>query len=145
MTRPSDVEARAERFPKAYSRLLLASWSVAIPVMLVGGLPLYQWRDGKAALSWLLGCVVSLAAACVAGVPVALHRAGPRRTPAETALIATAVRFVAALLPLAPLMLSGWVERGWFVLGVGVSYLALLGIDTVVVVRMLSKSNGAQG
>lgn len=134
-----------DSFARAYGRLLLASCSVAIPVMLVGAVPLFVWRSGTAAFSWLIGCVVSLTAACVAGVPVALHRARPRRTPAETALIATAVRFVAALLPLAPLMLSGWVDRGWFVLGVGVSYLALLGIDTVVAVRMLSKSNGASG
>ena len=73
------------------------------------------------------------------GDPVALALAARSRGTAMAILAATVIRFLTALLLLAPLALSGWFDRTVLVVCVGVSYVLMLLVDTLYSIRMMRR------
>ncbi len=96
----------------------------------LGYFPTVHYAGREAIGSMLAGCGVSLAASLVGAVPVARAVSGGSAQPVISILASTAFRFITVLALLAPLALSGWLDRTVFVLWAGISYVLMLFVDT---------------
>jgi hypothetical protein len=119
--------------PTAAAYLRFVAWVLGVAALTaaVGYLPTRRLGGPDAVPALVAGCVVGVLASLVGGLPVLFARRDP--TPAERLnrmLFGLALRFgVAAGLGLAA-ALSGWFARDPLLLWVGISYLALLPVDT---------------
>jgi hypothetical protein len=89
----------------------------------------------------LIGCGVSWLASCAGAIPLSLAISARSKQVANAILGSTLVRFLVVLLLVVPLALAGRLDKTAFVLAVGLSYLGLLGVDTFVAARAISREN----
>jgi len=129
---------------RSYLTLVVVAVASAMVLMGLGYVPTSRvaGRDGVAAM--VVGCVISWIAGCVGAIPVARAIGGRSRSAVNAILTATSIRFGAALVLVVPAALSGLVERKGLVLWVGISYVSMLGVDTLLAVRMLNHPNGGK-
>ena len=110
----------------------------AVGVAIAGYFPMKRIEGIPGVMAMIAGCGISWMASCAGAIPVALAASRNSMSGSATAILAsTAVRFVTALALVAPLALSGLVERTPMVMWVGISYLVLLLVDTLVSIRVL--------
>jgi hypothetical protein len=127
---------------QTYIRLILGSAGVGVVAGLLGWYPTVRIAGGAALGSMIGGIAISFVAGCVGAIPVALAgQADPTKAP-QSILAATMLRFVVALGLVLPAIFSGWFERGVLALWVGISYLAMLVVDTIFAIRILGKTQG---
>ncbi len=120
-----------------YTLLIGAALATTIVLAGLGYWPTIRVAGDQAVWSMLIGCLVSWLSSCVGAIPLArgLSEGGPQ--PALAVLYSTAFRFVTVLLLVVPLVLGSGLDRTAFVVWVALSYLVLLLVDTVFVVRMM--------
>ena len=124
--------------PPAAEYLRFLAWAAVVAGLIaaLGWVLARRWAGEDAGPAWLVGCVLSLLASAVGGIPVARARrsADPAaRVPAMMA--AMALRFAILLVLGAAAGWSGEFARGPLLLGAAASYLALLVVDTRYAVR----------
>ena len=127
---------------RTYLRLILASAGVGVVVGLLGWYPTLRIAGADAWISMLAGIAISFVAGCVGSAPVAMAGAVEQKKAPQLILAATMVRFLVVLALTVPGVLSGWFERGVLAFWVGISYLAMLVVDTMFAVRILGKTQG---
>ncbi len=121
---------------------MLASLGVAGLVGWIGYFPTVRLSGPEAVGAMVVGIAISLVSGCLGAVPICLAGADdPVRTP-PAILMATAIRFVAVLALAAPLLLTGWFPRTVLGVWVGISYLAMLAVDSVYAVRVVRRMKG---
>lgn len=133
MTKPSPT------FWTSYGTFVGVALGVAAAVTLFGYLPARRWLGDAALPAILAGCGASWLASCVGALPIASAMGGASRNAGTAILTSTAVRFVTVLVVVAPVALSGWVNRAGFVVFVGVSYVLTLLVDTMLAVRLMKR------
>ena len=85
----------------------------------------------------LAGCGVSWISSCAGAIPLAVAAGDAPQKIANAVLASTAVRFLVVLALAAPLLLGGWFPGKVLAVSLGVSYLLLLTVDSVIGLRML--------
>lgn len=95
--------------------------------------------DGPPIGAIFAGCGISWLASCAGAVPVASALAAKSPQLAMAILMATAVRFVAVLVLVVPLVLSDWFARTTLVVCVAVSYLPTLLVDTLIAIQKMKR------
>ncbi len=95
--------------------------------------------DGPPVGAIVTGCGISWLASCAGAVPIASALASKSPQLATAILMATAVRFVAVLVLVVPLVLSDWFDRTTLVVCVGVSYLLTLLLDTLIAIQKMKR------
>ena len=137
------TEARSSRFWGVYVTFIgLTFVSVAV-IGLVGYFPTVRLAGGDSVRSMVIGCGVSWLAGCLGAVAFARAVRDPAKA-GQSILTATAVRFVAVLMLVVPLVFSGLVDRRVFVVWVALSYVLLLLVETPLAVRLLRRLPGKQ-
>lgn len=132
------------RFTFMSAFTLLAGIALATLVVVVGlaYIPTLRLSGREGVWAMVAGCGVTWIASCAGAIPVALALGGRSRDTATPILASTAIRFLTVLLLVAPLALSGWIDRTVFVIGVSMSYLLVLGVDTLLATWMLKRTFG---
>ena len=121
---------------------MLASLGVAGLVGLIGYFPTVRLAGPEAFGAMLAGIAISLVAGCLGAVPIGLVGSDdPVRTP-PAILMATAIRFVVVMALTAPMVLTGWFPRPVLGLWVGISYLAMLVVDSIYAVQVVRHMKG---
>ena len=112
----------------------LASVSVACGLVLaaVGYLPTLRLGGAIGVTGMWYGIAVSLVAGLVGALPVSHAMSQTNANVPIAVLLGTALRFLVTLMLVASLVFSGLVDRVAFVTWVGVSYMVLLLVDTLV-------------
>ena len=129
-------------FAHTYTRLILAGIGTAVAVALLGYFPTVRIAGADAIGAMVAGIAVSLVAGCAGAVPIALAAQGdPAKTP-QAILTATAIRFLLALALTVSVVFSGWFDRVVLGMWVGLSYLAMLMVDTMYAVHVVAKTRG---
>ena len=105
----------------------------------LGYFPTARVAGTEAVRSMLAGCGVSLVASLMGAIPLAWVWTGRVSHSASAILASVALRFLTMLLLVAPLVLSGWVDRIVFVVWAGISYLVMLIVDTLMAIRAIKK------
>lgn len=137
-----------ETFRKHYLKLLACSIVCAALLAAIGYLPTMRLAGGAGGgglTAMFCGIGVSLFASSLGSIPICLALGDERRNTANAILGATCIRFLAVLPPVAALTLTHVVDRVPFVFWVAISYLILLGADTVVSVQSLKGLRRANG
>ncbi|MFQ5495286.1 MAG: hypothetical protein ACE5EX_07870 [Phycisphaerae bacterium] len=137
------MTATPGRFPACYLRLIGGALAVALLLCGIGYFPTVRLAGPGAVRSLAVGCGVSWLASCVGAIPVARMLTGQSDQPATAILASTGLRFVAVLAGVVPLTLSGWFQRNVFVLWVGISYLVLLLVDTILAVNLSRRDSSS--
>ncbi len=88
----------------------------------------------------LAGCSVSWVSSCAGAIPLAVAAGDAPQKIANAVLASTAVRFLVVLALAAPLLLGGWFPGKPLTVSLGVSYLVLLTVDSVMGLRMLREA-----
>ena len=125
-------------FIRLYFRYVLAASSSTLIIVILGYVPTVRIAGSDAVAAMLAGCGASWLASCLAVAPLAAVRVQEQRQVAPAVLLSTGIRFIAVLVLVVPLTLSGWFEQTVLVVWVGISYLLLLLIDTAFAVRFSS-------
>ena len=101
-------------------------------------------QSGKGAdpATALLGCGISWLAGCIGAVPVARALAKDAARVGTAILASTVVRFVTVLALVAPTVLTRDSSRVALVCWVGVSYLAMLAVDTLLAISLMRRFSG---
>lgn len=128
-----------------YTKIAGLGLLAIVALMGLGYWPTMRLATDKAFSSMLAGCGAAWVASCIGAVPLAMVQSGREANPAKAALLSTALRFVGVLAFVVPLVLSGWFQRTVLVAWVVIAYLALLGVDTVYMARMLREKSTASG
>jgi len=120
------------------------AWTVAAcgVVLVVGYLPTRSLGGEEAISAMVAGCLISVFASLVGGIPVALARRDSLGG-IQSILASFALRFIVVLAAALAVALSGYFERGPLLVWVGISYLACLVVDTryaLAAVRRLTES-----
>jgi hypothetical protein len=129
-------------FARKYLFLAAAGVATALALALLGYFPTVRLAGSQALTGMLVGIGVSLLAGLLGAVPVGLTAVrAPQKVP-QAVLLSTALRLVVVLALAASAILSGWFDR--IVVGVwaGVSYLAVLAVDTVFAVHIVGAVRG---
>jgi len=122
---------------RTYTLLVGAGLGTTIVLAGLGYWPTIRIAGGQAVKPMLAGCLVSWISSCVGAIPLARGLAAGGTQPALAILYSTAFRFVTVLLLVVPLVLGSGLDRTAIVVWVALSYLVLLLVDTVFVVRMV--------
>ena len=129
-------------FGQTYARLVLASLGTALAVGILGYYPTLRIAGADGVTAMCAGIGVSVVAGCVGAIPIGLAGQGdPTRVP-QAILTATAVRFLVVMAITVSVVFSGWFERAALGLWIGISYLAMLLVDTLYAVRVVGKMKG---
>lgn len=115
----------------ALAAVVLAAALGFVPTRRLGG------EEGLAAM--IAGCVIGWAASALGGIPVVVSR-GKAATPAgrlQAMLASMGLRFAVVLALGAAAAFSGWFSLKPLLLWIGISYLALLAVDTWYAVKGL--------
>jgi len=103
----------------------------------VGWVPTRHVGGPGAVVAMIAGCGIGLVASLLAAVPIALGAGAPPMTRTSWALAAMLVRLFAALGLGVLAGLSGWFDKGPLLIWLAISYLALLGVETMFTVKLL--------
>lgn len=133
------MSSPAPSFLGVYAAFVGVALATAAGIAGLGYIPADRLASGNGVAALLAGCGVSWVASCIGAIPVAVSLSEKSRNTATAILGATAIRFVAALLLVAPLALSGWFDRTPLVLCVGVSYVLMLPVDTLFAIRTMKR------
>lgn len=125
------------RTPAAeYLRFLAWVAGVAVLIAVIGALPTRRLGGPEAVPAMMVGCAVGALASALGGIPVA--RARGAADPAKrlnAMLLSMGLRLAVVIALGAAAALSGEVERVPLLLWIGISYVALLAIDTRYAVK----------
>jgi len=129
-----------------YGRFVAWTLAACGAVLVIGYLPTRSLGGEGAIAAMVAGCLVSVFASLVGGIPVALARRDGLGG-IQSILASFALRFIVVMATALAVALSGYVDRGPFLVWVGISYLACLVADTryaLAAVRGLT-GTGADG
>lgn len=126
-------------FTRAFATFVGLALITAAGVAGLGWVATAGHRERVDGWSIAAGCGVSWLASCIGAVPVAKALSSEPQRMATAILAATAIRFVGVLILLIPLVFSGWFDRTVLVMSVGVSYLIMLFIDTLLATAMMKR------
>lgn len=121
-------------------KFLAISFAVTLVTAGLGYLPTLRIAGENAIIAMIAGCCISFIASGIGVVPVLLAQREPTSNITQAILISTGLRFVVVLMLTLSIALSGWFETAPLLIWVAISYMALLTIDTLFLVRV-SKSN----
>ena len=138
------TKARAT-FGRYYAAFVGIGLATALAVAAIGYFPTVRMRGGDAATALVIGCGVSWIAGCVGALPTAVALSSRPKQAATAVLASTMVRFITALVLVAPLVLSGWFDKTVLVFFVAISYLMMLLVDTLLAVRMIRRAEEQKG
>lgn len=125
-------------FTKPYMTFVGVALLTGAIVAAAGYSPTKRLSTGEGVGSMVAGCGISWIASCVGAVPLAWAIAGRGSADRVTSiLMATGVRFLVVLFLVVPAVFSGWFERTVLVLWVAISYLVMLGVDTLLAIRLV--------
>lgn len=124
---------------RVYAAFVGVTLVVTAGIIALAYVPVVRLAGVSARTAMLAGCGTSWLASCVGAIPVALAVGSRQQGSATPILAMTAVRFVAVLILTVPLALSGWFDRTVLVVCIGVSYLLMLPVDTLLAVRMMKR------
>lgn len=111
---------------------------------LLGYFPTVRLAGSEALAGMFAGIGVSLVAGLLGAVPVGLTAVRtPQKVP-QAVLLSTALHLVVVLALAASVLLSGWFDRIVVGIWVGISYLAMLVVDTVFAVRLVGAGRGGK-
>ena len=127
------------RLLRSYAALVGVASASAAGVACLGYWPTVRFAGEDTVGSMLVGCGVSWLASCIGAIPLARALSERSALTVSAILASTAIRFVTVLLLVAPLALSGWVDRVVLVLWVAVSYMVLLMVDTAFAVHGIKR------
>ena len=130
---------QAPSFVGVYAAFVGVALATATGIAGLAYFPVVRMMDGDATSSLLIGCGISWIASCIGAVPVALALAAKSRQTGTAILGATVIRFLTALVLVAPLALSGWFHQTTLVLCVGVSYVLMLPVDTLYAIHLMKR------
>ncbi|MHC4697843.1 MAG: hypothetical protein ACYTFA_14015 [Planctomycetota bacterium] len=133
------MSSPAPSFAGAYASFVGVALVTAAGIAGLGYFPAVRLWEGDVVPALLAGCGISWVASSIGAIPVALALAARSRGTAMAILAATVIRFLTALLLVAPLALSGWFDRTVLVVCVGVSYVLMLLVDTLYSIRMMRR------
>ena len=127
-------------FGRYYATFVGIGLGTTLLVAGVGYFPTMRLTGGSGAAALAVGCGISWVASCMGAIPIATALSSRPAQAATAVLASTVVRFVTALVLVAPLAISGWFDRTVLVLFVAVSYLMTLLADTLLAVRMIPRA-----
>jgi hypothetical protein len=127
------------RTPAAeYLRFLAWGLAAMVVVALLGFVPTRRLGGEGAVRSMTAGCLVGWLASALGGIPVLLGRKAAETTAAgrlQAMLASMGLRFGVVLALGAAAAFSGWFDLKPLLLWIGLSYLALLAVDTWYAVK----------
>ncbi len=128
------------RATAVYLRLLVGALGAALLVALAGALPARKLAGEEGLAALVAGCAVTLAASAIGAIPLsrALVQVDPH-TRLLGLLVAMGLRFGFVLAALILLVSGGWFRRNPLLLGIALSYLAILAVETRFAVAGLSR------
>jgi len=129
MKRPSSVSG-------AFFILAGVSVGSVAAILALGFWPTAALAGPRGIDAMLAGCGVSLAASFAGAIPVAAAWTGKYAKPATAILASTAVRMLVAMFLALTLIVAGWFERTVLALWIGLSYLLMLAVDTLVALKL---------
>lgn len=136
------MDTEPHLFARKYLRLAAAGLLTALLLAALGYFPTVRLAGGGAAAGMVAGIAVSLTAGLIGAVPVGLAAIrSPEKTP-QAVLLSTTLRFLVVLALAASLILSGWFDRAVVGVWVGISYIAMLAVDTIFAVRLVGAVRG---
>ena len=97
----------------------------------VGYWPTVRLAGSGAVAGMIAGCCVSLAASWIGAIPIALTRREGGKAPVQAILASMMIRFVVVAGLAVVTALSGFVKPAPLLVWVGISYVALLPVDTL--------------
>ncbi len=127
-------------FWASYATFVATALLTATVVAALGYVPTVRLAGSDAAWPLVVGCGISWLASCAGAVPLALAATGKPSQAASSILVSTGVRFLTVILVVAPVVLSGWLERTVLVLWVGISYLLMLLVDSAFAIRVMNRA-----
>lgn len=131
-------------FSHTYARLILASIGTAAAIVLLGYYPTLRLAGPDTIGAMITGITISMVAGLVGAVPIGLAARGdPTKVP-NAILMATAIRFGVVLALTASVIFSNAFDRNVLGLWVGISYLAMLVVDTSYAVHIVGRVRGDQ-
>ena len=110
----------------------------------LGAWPTYWFAGADGLVAEAVGCAVAWIAGIVGFVPGCLRIDQSPTAAARAFLAGPAIRFMVAATLGVPVALSGWVQRTPLLLWIALGYLAVLLVDTVMVVRLLRTAEPVQ-
>lgn len=118
--------------------LRFAAWVVGVAVLIavLGALPTRRLGGPEAVPAMIAGCVIGVLASALGGIPVALGRGAT--DPAKrlsSMMLAMGLRLVVVVAIGAAASFSGEFPRVPLLLWIGISYVALLAVDTRYAVK----------
>jgi hypothetical protein len=136
------MDAGHQRFVRQYLRLAATGVGTALVLALLGYFPTVRLAGTDAIAGMLAGIAISLAGGLVGAVPVGRAAIkSPLKTP-QAVMLSTAMRILVVLALAASVILSGWFDPIVVGVWVGISYLAMLAVDTLFAIRMVGATRG---
>lgn len=123
---PTDRRAAA-----VYLRFLVGALGATLAVAIAGALPTRRMAGVEGLTALFVGCAVTFIASAIGAVP--LSRALLQTDPQARLLgllVAMGLRFGFVLVALLVLLSGGWFQRNPMLMGIALSYLAVLAIET---------------
>ena len=125
-------------------RLAGAGLAAVVVAAGLGALPTYRLAGTDGLVAGAVGCAVAWVAGIVGFVPGCLRIDHSSAAAARAFFAGSVIRFMVAAAIGVPVALSGWVQRTPLLLWIALGYLAVLLVDTAIVVRLLRKAEPAQ-
>ena len=121
-------------------KFLVLSFVATLIIVSLGYLPTLRIAGNDAINAMIAGCFISFIASGIGVIPVLLAQRETTSNITQAILVSTGLRFLVVLVLTLSIALSGWFETAPLLIWVAISYMALLSIDTLFLVRV-SKSN----
>jgi len=119
------------RAAAAYLRFLVGALTAIFLVAALGALPARKLGGFEGLTAFLVGCLVAFGASAIGAIP--LSRALIQTDPQARLLgllVAMGLRFGVVLAALVLLLSGGWFQRSPLLIGIAISYLAVLAVET---------------
>ena len=133
------MSSPAPSFLSAYAAFVGVALTMAAGIAGLAYFPVVRLSGEGGPAALLVGCGISWLAGCIGAIPVAVALAARSRKTPTAILAATVIRFLTALMLVAPLALSGWFDRTVLVICVGVSYVLMLPVETLYSIRAMRR------
>lgn len=138
------MDRQVRPFGRTYARLVLSSIAAGVGIALLGYYPTLRIAGPSGMGAMAAGISISLVAACIGSIPIAL--AGRRESATakmpQAILMATTLRFLLVLALAASVLLADWFDRAVLGFWVGLSYLVMLAVDTIFAVHVVGTLRG---
>ena len=122
-------------FGRYYAAFVGIGFGTALLVGGIGYFPTMRLTGGSGAAALAVGCGVSWIASCVGAVPISLALSQARGNLASAILAATALRFGVVLASTLAVALTRVFEPAPLLVWVALSYLTLVGTETMFALR----------